>query len=62
MVAQTQARTGYAGPFINAKKLGVVRKRETGEWREGGRHLNCFEGILNDLGCVVSYALGLEKC
>ena len=37
-------------------------ERETGEWREGGRHLNCFEGMLNDLSCVVSYALGLEKC
>ena len=28
MVAETQARTGYAGPFINAKKLEVVRKRD----------------------------------
>ena len=61
MVAQTQARTGYAGPFINAKKLGVVRKRDA-RMEGRGRHLNCFEGILNDLSCVVSYALGLEKC
>ena len=39
---------------------GSEERREMG--RRGGRQLNCFEGILNDLCYVVGYASGLEKC
>ena len=49
MAALTQARTGYAGPLLMRKKLGVVQKRDGR--RGGGRQLNCSEGILNDLCC-----------
>lgn len=35
-------------------------ERETGDG-EGGRQLNCFEGILNDLCCVVGICFGLRK-